>query len=82
MMVLKGSDECSSLTYGSMVTTLAVVCIISGFIELILHAVCFFHYQANNKLPFMSDSGNKGPNAVQPVQSNASPAAPQDQPDP
>lgn len=65
MMVLKGSDKCGDKTYGVMVTTLAVVCILSGLIELILHTSSFFYYQANNKLPFMSSSGNKeGNNAV------------------
>ena len=63
-MVLKGSDECSGKTYGSMVTALAIVSILSGLVELILHTGCFFHYQANNKLPFMSPSGSKGENAV------------------
>ena len=64
MMVLKGSDKCGDKAYGSMVTALALVCIISGLVELILHTGCFFHYQANNKLPFMSSSGGKGDNAV------------------
>ena len=44
MMVLKSSDACKDEAYGTMVTILAVVCILSGIVELGLHTFMFFHY--------------------------------------
>ena len=74
MMILKSSDKCGGEAYGIMVSILAVICILSGIVELGLHTFCFFHYQANKKLPFMSDSGEKADNTVKPnPTSNAPP---------
>ena len=69
MMILKSSDKCGGEAggaYGTMVAILAVVCILSGIVELILHTFMFFHYQANQKLPFMSATGNKEDSKVIP----------------
>ena len=66
MMILKQSDKCADSPYGIMVTILAVVCILSGIVELGLHTFMFFHYQANKKLPFMSDAGEKEDNVIRP----------------